>query len=37
MTNDSVSITKPHVKGVKLMTDKNTNTHIKSKDQCEDK
>ena len=30
MTNDCVSITKTLVKGVKLMTDKYKNTHIKS-------
>ena len=37
MTNDCVSITKTLMMGVKLMTEIQKNTHIKSKGQCKDK
>ena len=37
MTNDCVSVTKTLMMGVKLMTEVQKNTHIKSKGQCKDK
>ena len=37
MTNDCVFVTKTLMMGVKLITEKYKNTHIKSKDQCKDK
>ena len=37
MTNDCVSVTKIQMMGVKLVTEVQKNTHIKSKGQCKDK
>ena len=37
MTNDCVSVTKILMMGVKLVTEVQKNTHIKSKGQCKDK